>query len=119
MIDANYKAWLIEINSNPSLARGHQLDGTIKDRLIEDTIDVLDPLYFNPDALVSVLKRRLSDKPGPQNVGALNSDLYQILDGKTPRKYGEPPKRIGSYEYIAPSPSYDALMKLAYPHKYS
>ena len=52
MFDANYKAWLIEINSNPSLARETYLDDAIKDRLISDTIDILDPLYLNHEALV-------------------------------------------------------------------
>jgi hypothetical protein len=41
----------------------------------------------------------------------MNKDLTYILDGKTPRLYGEIPSQIGNYEMIAPSPLVNKLQK--------
>jgi hypothetical protein len=64
----------------------------------------VNPVYFNKTKLVKVLKRRISEvQKGINNVNTLSSDLYEILDGKEPRKYGEPPENLGNFEMIAPS----------------
>ena len=41
MIDDKIKPWLIEVNHAPSLATESQFDLTIKKRLVEDTIRLL------------------------------------------------------------------------------
>jgi hypothetical protein len=61
IFDTNYKGWLLEINSSPSLARENYLDDLIKQQLIDDTIDLIDPVYFNKGNLVKVLKRRIAE----------------------------------------------------------
>ena len=77
-------------------------------------------MYFNKTNLVKVLKRRITEvQKGQKNVNTLNSDLYAILDGQIPRKYGEFPEEMGNFERIAPSDMYDKFMKIAYPHKYN
>jgi len=41
MVDANLKPWLIEVNHAPSLATGSAFDLTIKQKLVIDTITLL------------------------------------------------------------------------------
>lgn len=98
MIDDEFKCWLIEINSSPSLARETLLDDMIKQRLIDDTIDLVDPLDFDRKRLFEVLERRINDD-FKQNTSSnafakktMNRDLTYILNGQVPRKYGEMPK---------------------------
>lgn len=45
----------------------------------------------------------------------MNEDISRILEGRKLREYGELPDKIGNYEMIAPSPTYEKLIKLAYP----
>ena len=42
----------------------------------------------------------------------MNRDLTYILNGQTPRKYGEMPKNLGNFERLAPSPMSEAYLKL-------
>ena len=41
----------------------------------------------------------------------MNKDLTYILDGQTPRAFGELPSKVGNYEMIAPSDYTDKLIK--------
>lgn len=118
MIDQNLQTWLIEINSSPSLARENYLDDFIKQQLIDDTLDLIDPVHFNKIELLKVLERRISEvQKGHINNSAnqMNSDFTKILEGKKPRKLGETPEKIGNYEMISPSPLSEKLCKIANP----
>jgi hypothetical protein len=42
----------------------------------------------------------------------MNRDLTYILHGKVPRKYGEMPANMGSYQRIAPSENSERWLKL-------
>lgn len=42
-------------------------------------------------------------------------DLQAVLRGGVPRRYGEMPTELGSFECIAPSPLVDRLSKLKKP----
>ena len=55
------RAWLLEINSSPSLACETLLDDMIKQRLIDDTIDLVNPLDFDRKRLIEVLERRIQE----------------------------------------------------------
>jgi len=90
----------------------------IKQRLIDDTIDLVNPVDFDRKRLFEVLERRVNDD-FKQNTSAtahgkkmMNRDLTYILNGQIPRKYGEVPRFLGNYERIAPSPQSDKLLKL-------
>ena len=92
------------------MARDTLLDDLIKQKLIDDTIDLLDPLDFDRKRLFEVLERRVhedfSKSSGSMNVHTkrqMNKDLTYILNGKVPRAYGEMPKKMGAYERLAPT----------------
>lgn len=109
MIDSDMKCWLIEINSSPSLARDTLLDDMIKQRLIDDIIDLVDPVDFDRKRLFEVLERRINEDfkqsttSNAYNKRLMNRDLTYILNGQVPRRYGEMPKMMGNFERIAPS----------------
>ncbi|RHY34358.1 hypothetical protein DYB32_000994 [Aphanomyces invadans] len=117
LLDDQYRPWLIEINSSPSMARENHLDYVIKDALLYDTMRVVNPLHFDRAALVSVLQRRADelahDKKRPnlmhpmeaeaRAMRQLNEDLTDILRGHVPRQHGEMPEHMGNFQRIAPS----------------
>lgn len=47
IIDDEGKCWLLEVNSSPSLSREYILDDIVKQQLIDDTIDLVDPILFD------------------------------------------------------------------------
>ena len=61
MIDQELKCWVIEVNSSPSLARDTIFDELIKQQLIDDIIDLVDPIYFDRKRLCEVLERRYTN----------------------------------------------------------
>lgn len=114
LIDGNLKAWLIEINSSPSLARDNVLDDMVKQTLIDDTLDLINPLPFNRKKMIKVLERRVGElqKGNVGSVSQLNADVAEILDGCKVRRYGEMPEKLGLFERIAPSPLLEQLQKV-------
>lgn len=119
IIDSDFKVWLLEINTSPSLARDTLLDDLIKQKMIDDTIALLDPVDYDRRRLFEVLEKRVStdfDKSsGALNTNTkkqMNRDLTYILHGKLPRKYGEMPKNMGEYERMAPSEASERYLKL-------
>jgi len=119
IIDQDFKVWLLEINSSPSLARDTLLDDLIKQKMIDDTISLLDPVDFDRKRLFEVLERRVHDdfskSSGSLNTHTkrqMNRDLTYILNGKVPRPYGELPKKIGNFHRIAPSEKSERYLKL-------
>ena len=126
LLDENYRPWLIEINSSPSMARENKLDFDIKDALLYDTIRLVSPMHFDRTALVDILKRRADDcareKKRPnllhpleveeRTKRQLNEDLTDILHGQVPRQYGEIPAHMGNFQRIAPGPIHSQVMRL-------
>jgi len=120
MADDNGRSWLVEVNSSPSLARDHLLDDIIKQRLIDDTIDVVEPIDFDRKRLFEVLERRISQdiKQNTSTSGTnaknnmLNRDLTYILNGAVPRAYGEEPAILGNYTRIAPTKMSEKYCKM-------
>ena len=87
--------------------------------MIDDTIDLLDPIDFDRKRLFEVLERRVhedfSKSSGAMNLHTkrqMNKDLTYILHGQIPRAYGEMPKKLGSYQRIAPGEQSDRYLKL-------
>lgn len=125
IIDTNHNCSLIEVNSSPSLARDHLIDDIIKQQLIDDTIDLVNPLHFDRQRLVEVLERRIKEEQGCKSKintmnnskAQFNRDISYILRGQTLRKVGEMPERIGNYERIAPSEKSDKYTKLIQGYK--
>mmetsp|Transcript_28937 Transcript_28937/g.43685 ORF Transcript_28937/g.43685 Transcript_28937/m.43685 type:complete len:127 (+) Transcript_28937:2184-2564(+) len=104
IIDSDFKAWLLEINSSPSLSRDTLLDNMIKQRMIDDTMALLDPVDFDRKRMFEVLDRRVHEDFSKSSSGAnthakrqMNRDLTYVLHGKVPRPYGELPKKMGGY----------------------
>lgn len=61
IIDENYKCWLLEINSSPSFSTDTVLDDMIKQRLVDDTIDLINPVDYDRKRLFEVLERRIHE----------------------------------------------------------
>ena len=119
IIDDKLRCWLLEINSSPSLERSNALDDQVKLPLVDDILNIIDPINIDRDALIKVLERVMKIKNNSQNVYLyspivqLNMDLTQIFQGKVPRAYGEMPEKMGRFERLAPSPESDKLIKLS------
>ena len=126
IIDSNFKCWLLEINSSPSLERSNVLDDEIKLPLVNDIIKIVDPIEIDKYALINVLERVMKIKNNPKNKNVylyspkiqLNIDLTNIFRGKMPRKYGEEPKNMGRFEMICPNKETDKLIRMAGGQKY-
>jgi len=119
LVDTDLKCWLIEVNSSPSLARDTLLDDMVKSKLIDDIIDLLEPVDFDRKRLFEVLERRINEdfkggvmQSGASNKRLMNRDLTYILNGRVPRRYGEMPARMGNFERIAPSPQCEQYLKM-------
>jgi hypothetical protein len=54
----------LEINSSPSLSTETVLDDLVKSRLIDDTIDLVNPIDFDRRRLFEVLERRCQEEFG-------------------------------------------------------
>merc|ERR1719162_857158 len=114
LLDEDMKIWLIEVNASPSMGQEHLLDEQVKQPLICDTIDLIEPVEFDRKALSEVLHRRLDKKAATGSVGGrqqLDIDIHAILQGQVPRRFGEMPKRMGNYERIAPSEMCDTIQR--------
>ena len=126
IIDTNYRCWLLEINSSPSLERSNVLDDEIKLPLVKDIINIVDPIDIDKLALLNVLERIIKIKNNTKNKDVylyspkiqLNIDLNNIFMGKLPRKYGELPKDIGRFEMICPSKESEKIIKMAGGQKF-
>lgn len=111
LIDQNYQCWLIEVNCSPSLHKEHLIDEIIKQSLIDDIVDLLEPPKFDHERLLDVLSRRIAEEQRHKSKitihnntkETLNRDLTYILRGKKLRKVGEMPANPGCFEMIAPS----------------
>ena len=120
IIDDNYKCWLLEINSSPSLERSNVLDDQIKLPLVDDIFKIVDPININRDALIKMMERvmKINNKGKNKNVYLysqkiqLNMDLTEIFYGKVPRKYGEVPKDMGKFEMICPTKESEKLIRM-------
>ena len=126
IIDSNFKCWLLEINSSPSLERSNVLDDEVKLPLVNDIIKIVDPIEIDKLALINVLERVMKIKNNPKSKNVylyspkiqLNIDLTNIFRGKILRKYGEEPKEMGRFEMICPNKETDKLIRLAGGQKY-
>ena len=126
IIDRNYRCWLLEINSSPSLERSNVLDDEIKIPLVKDIIKIVDPVDIDKLALLNVLERMIKIKKNTKDKDVylyspkiqLNMDLNNIFMGKLPRKYGETPKDMGRFEMICPNKESDKIIKMAGGQKF-
>ena len=126
IIDTNFRCWLLEINSSPSLERTNVLDDEIKLPLVKDIIKIIDPIDIDKLALLNVLERIIKIRNNNRNKDVylyspkvqLNMDLNNIFMGKIPRKYGEIPKDMGRFEMICPNKETDKIIKMAGGQKF-
>jgi tubulin polyglutamylase TTLL5 len=108
LLDADLRPWLIEVNASPSLARSNQLDVRVKNNLIKDIIQLVDPPPFDRMAFAKIMRKRLKDiqnKSFSMGKGdpTLERDLRLMLGDHIPRRYGEEPKVMGDFERLAPN----------------
>ena len=63
------KCWLLEINSSPSFSTETLLDDMIKQKLIDDTIDLINPIDYDRKRMFEVLERRIQEEfNGAKNI---------------------------------------------------
>lgn len=90
----------------------------IKQRLIDDIIDIVEPIDFDRKKLFEVLERRINEDfkqsttSNAYSKRLMNRDLTYILSGQVPRKFGDMPRNMGNFERIAPSIACDQYLKL-------
>lgn len=125
LIDADLNAHLIEVNSSPALTRQNPLDHEIKGTVITDTIRLVTPPAFDRSKLSELLlKSSGSDERGNQsgNRVTLKHDLAHKLDSVLGEDYTESgprlmdharpsDERLGGFEQIAPSKTYDTICR--------
>jgi hypothetical protein len=118
LIDASLRSWLIEVNASPSMSRDNQLDHVVKDAMIRDTINLIDPTPYDRSAVAKMLKKRLADILKNKSIASKNDpdlekDLQEIFGNKLPRQYGEIPQILGDYQRLCPNTKiYNSLLKL-------
>lgn len=121
LIDQNMHCWLLEVNCSPSLHKEHMIDEVIKQTLIDDIIDLIDPPDFDHTRLQEILARRIGEEQRHKSKisihnntkETLNRDLTFILRGKKLRKVGELPSKMGCFEMIAPTEASDKVESFA------
>ena len=79
LIDANRDVWLLEINASPMMHLDFSVDEHVKPQLIADTIEVVNPLAFNMEALqVCVCRTGLADSPFDHDSWTVWGDMYLL-----------------------------------------
>lgn len=53
---------MIEINASPSLERSYMIDEIVKQSLIDDILDIVDPPNFDKEQLLDIMSERLTGK---------------------------------------------------------
>lgn len=62
ILDESKRPWLLEVNACPALARDTDLDIIVKEKLVEDTIRMINPCRYDRKALSQICERRLHFK---------------------------------------------------------
>lgn len=107
MIDQEGQCHLIEINSSPSLERSYMLDEIVKQNLIDDIMDIVDPPDFDKAELLDVFSERIAQISAGKKI-TVDEDLIglaRILRYQPIRRVGEMPAKMGLFERVAPSPA--------------
>ena len=123
-IDTNLKCWLIEVNSSPSLEKEYTLDEIIKQQLVDDIIQIVNPISYDRLRLLEIVQRRRKEAEGlkssiitsTNSTWQFNEDLNYVLHGKKLRKYGEPPEN-NNFKILAPSERYFSIIKTLQQYK--
>jgi tubulin polyglutamylase TTLL5 len=102
MIDTEGACHLIEINASPSLERSYMIDEIVKQSLIDDILDIVDPPNFDKEQLLDIMGERLAGKKKVTPEEDLIA-IARVLKYKPLRKLGEIPESVGLFEMIAPS----------------
>ena len=58
MLDEDLKCWLIEVNSSPSLEKDFIIDEIVKQQLVDDIIQIVNPISYDRKRLLEVITRR-------------------------------------------------------------
>jgi len=120
LIDTELRPWLLEVNASPSMATDTDLDRTTKTALINDTVALVNPLPFDRMYLHHLVTARLATgywgnrapKSKKEMKEVTQTHVASLLQGRSPRLYGETPEVMGKYEKIAPSTSYEKVMRM-------
>ena len=52
IIDENLQCWLIEVNSSPSLEKDFLIDEVLKQQLVDDVIEIVNPISYDRSRLL-------------------------------------------------------------------
>lgn len=90
------------------------IDEIVKQNLIDDILDIVDPPDFDKKQLLEVFTERINAITNKKKI-TLEDDLIglaRILKYKPIRKVGERPARMGLFEVVAPCEASQELEKL-------
>ncbi len=115
LLDEHWTPWVLEVNASPSMEIEGPKDEAVKPALIRDIVNLLDPIPVDWSALLAVLTqhspadlKRLLCGSARREVNAV---LHAVLQARVPRRIGERPGILGSFEILAPSDRADAALK--------
>ena len=84
LIDENFKAWLIEVNVNPSLHCTSPLDLSIKTDLISDIFNVVGILPYNHNGNKSIFNYLMAGKKKEEIYNMTSNKTVHFSDKKNP-----------------------------------
>lgn len=81
------------------------IDQIVKQNLIDDIVDLVDPPQFDKKEMIEVFNERINSITNKKKITA-DEDLIglaRILKYKPIRKIGQIPSKMGLFEVVAPS----------------
>ncbi|XP_042564878.1 tubulin polyglutamylase ttll6 [Clupea harengus] len=112
LLDHRLKPWLLEVNHSPSFTTDSRLDREVKDRMLYDTLVLINLGAYSPKQARQEEKNRLADRLQPRDVRHRLQQLRQASSIEHALTYED--KHLGGFRRIFPrsnASDYDKFFK--------